>query len=69
MTSTQGLHTTQPEECGIPFPDEYLKLAKTQGILVRGDFIYPDSVGPCSFKSKTGYIRPLPCRKIHPSEV
>lgn len=51
MTSEHRFYTTQAEECGIWSPNEFLKLANTQDILVRRDFTHPDIKEVCSFKN------------------
>lgn len=51
MTSEYRFYTTQAEECGTWSPNGFLKLAKTQDVLVRRDFIHPDIKEVCSFKN------------------
>lgn len=40
MTSEHRLYIPQLGKCGLWYPNEYLKLAKAQGVL-GGDYIYP----------------------------
>lgn len=58
-----------PEECGICFPTEYIKLAKIQYILVKGDFIYPNIMGIVPLKVTQVTLFPHPAEKFISQKV
>ena len=68
MISAHRLYVALSEEYGICFPNENIKLAKTQYILVKGDFNYPNIIGTCSLNVTQSTFLSLSCRKICISE-